>query len=154
MALTADERDEIILGLVDRLTPFMEEVRGNFRALGERVAAVEDGQRGLVAAINGMDRELRGEISRVRAEIGQIREELKAEIGQVREELRAEISQVREELKAQIRIFEDRIIRKLEKETGKINETIHELGASHYKLVRRVSDVEVKMGIKRSVDEV
>jgi len=114
----------------------MEEVRGNFRALGERVAALEDGQLGLVAAINGMDRELRGEINRVR------------------EDLKAEISQIREELKAEIRIFEDRIIRKLEKETSKISETIHELGASHYKLVRRVSEVEVKMGIKRGVDEV
>jgi len=131
MALTEQEEDRIVLKLVDRLSPFMEEMRRGMRDMQDRIDGLERRIDAIPPIINRMDKELR--------------EEIKAS---------------EERTKAMIKDAETRIgerIDNLEKsfkhEINTIARTVYSLKADYYKVVDRALYADEKLGIKRPFEE-
>jgi regulator of PEP synthase PpsR (kinase-PPPase family) len=124
MALTEQEEDRIVLKLVDRLSPFMEEMRSGMRDMQARIDNLEKKVDAIPPIINRMDKELR--------------EEIKA-------------SEERVEAKLGERI--DNLEKSFKHEINTIARTVYSLKADYYKVVDRVLYAEEKLGIKRPFEE-
>jgi DNA anti-recombination protein RmuC len=135
MALTEQEEDRIVLKLVDRLSPFMEEMRSGMRDMKARIDGLERRIDTIPPIINRMDKELRDEI--------------KASEERVGARMEAMIKEVETKLGERI----DNLEKSFKHEINTIARTVYSLKADYYKVVDRVLYAEEKLGIKRPFEE-